>query len=443
MSIYSDLRALREKKERAHNRAGALVVQAAKNKRSMTSLEEQEFDRCDQDERNCAHQIAMLELRADSELNYHSDPRRAGREDVGVPDRGLYGRKHSADPLLESLAMRAWALVGPNGLTAEQRDLVMPRLNTAIDTSGMSTEQRALSAIIGTAGSYTVPQGFQYELDVALKSYVGIAQSSDYIDTETGAPFPFPSMNDTTNSGEVTTENGIVAGGTGGAAEQDPSFGAVVFGSYMFDTGWIVVPIQLLQDSAFNIEQYLNEAAATRLGRKLNNRGTLGSGAGECTGILTAAPVGFTNGSNNSVSYNDLLDLEHSVDPAYRVQKGVGWMFNDTTLKAVKKLTDGNGRPLFLSGGTTQGIDAPSPDTLNGYPIFINQDMPNIGSAATPIIFGALKKFKIRRVAAMQMIRAQERFADQLAVGLLGFQRFDTNLVDAGTGPVKKLKCAT
>jgi HK97 family phage major capsid protein len=313
-----------------------------------------------------------------------------------------------------------------------------------LDFNSLTAEQRALSATTGSAGAFTIPESFQYTLDVAMKYYGGLLEAADYIDTDTGQLMPYPTMNDTANSGENIAESATVMGATGGATEQDPSFGVFNFSGYMFDSGIVKLPMQLIQDSAFDIETWLTDALRVRMGRRLNAQATNGAGAGssQLTGIATAAPVGSTAASATAIAYNDLLNAEHAVDPAYRRNGTVGWMFNDQTFRAIKALVDGNGRPLFLAGGVTQGISERAPDTLMGYPIFINQDLPNIAASASPMLFGNFQKYKIRRVGSAQMVRFNELFMVNLQVGFLIYQRFDGNLIDAGTHPVVKVQMA-
>lgn len=45
------------------------------------------------------------------------------------------------------------------------------------------------------------------------------------------------------------------------------------------------------------------------------------------------------------MTYDDLVELEHSLDPAYREGGRCSFMFADTTLKAIKKLKDGKAAP--------------------------------------------------------------------------------------------------
>src|SRR5207253_892617 len=110
--------------------------------------------------------------------------------------------------------------------------------------------------------------------------------------------------------------------------------------------------------SAFNLTEWLGEALGIRLGRMKADKFTTGTGAGEPTGIVTSATSGVTTASSTAIAADEIYDLKHSVDPAYRVE--AGFMFHDLILKAIKKLKDGFGRYLFqvsLAGGAPDTLD--------------------------------------------------------------------------------------
>ena len=69
----------------------------------------------------------------------------------------------------------------------------------------------------------------------------------------------------------------------------------------------------------------------------------------------------------------------------------------------------------------------------------INNDMATIAPNAITIAFGALDKYLVRRVKDLSILRLVERFADYGQIAFLGFSRYDANLLDAGTHPVKYL----
>jgi HK97 family phage major capsid protein len=65
--------------------------------------------------------------------------------------------------------------------------------------------------------------------------------------------------------------------------------------------------------------------------------------------------------------------------------------------------------------------------------------VPAIASGNKTVIYGALRKFKIRDVSAIRMRRLVERYADSDQEAFVMFMRSDANLVDAGTHPIKYL----
>ena len=72
------------------------------------------------------------------------------------------------------------------------------------------------------------------------------------------------------------------------------------------------------------------------------------------------------------------------------------------------------------------------PDTLFGYPIEINQDMPAMTTGNKPIAFGDFYEgYIIRQVRGFQVLRMDERWADFLQVGFLGFARYDGKVRNA------------
>jgi HK97 family phage major capsid protein len=320
-------------------------------------------------------------------------------------------------------------------------------------------ERRDMGIGTSTLGGYFVPRGFVYEVEEAMKWYGSMLQSSEIMDTATGQPLPYPTDNDTTVVGEIVGEGKQVS-------DADVTIGQILFGAEKFSTKMVKASLELLQDSAFALAPYIRNKFAIRLGRILNTKFTVGNGNGanpvEPTGLLTAAiancaaaqlasagvlygtallAAGSANNTGGaetggtSIGSQDLTDLEHTVDPAYR--PGASYMFHDQTLRFVKRLLDKYGHPLWK-----QTMVAGEPDRLNNYPYWINNDMPIIALNAKTVLFGDMKKYLIRRVKELGVITLQERFADYGQVAYIGFARYDGNLLDAGTHPVCYLQQA-
>lgn len=332
--------------------------------------------------------------------------RRAGLDGISTDEA-------AAQAAAEGAAFRAYMRGGFSAMSEEQRALATPRFQAAQGTGA------------GTSGGYTVPEGFYGQLISAELAFGGMIEAAFVFDTDTGNPLPIPTDNDTANEGVIIGENTQ-------ATEQDVTFGATTLNAHTYSSKLVRVANQLLQDSAFNLEAFLASKLGTRLARVQNRHTTVGSGASQPTGAVNASTLGVTAASASAIAADELIDLEHSVDPAYRMN--ARYMMADSTLKAIKKLKDGEGRYLW-----TSGLAFKEPDSINGHRYVINQHMAAIGTGNKPMLFGDFTKYWIRRVRGVQVLRLTERYADYNQTGFLAFQRLDGNLIDAGTNPIKHL----
>ncbi len=288
-----------------------------------------------------------------------------------------------------------------------------------------SREGRAMSTTVA-AGGYTVPEGFGPDLQRNMLAFGGVRPLARKFATGDGRSIPWPTVDDTTQ------EASIVGEGSALTSPQDSTFGVVTLGAFMYRT-LCLVSLELLQDSAFNLEAYIMEAIAERFARGTNRHYTVGNGSTQPHGFIPASSSGVTAASATSVSYADLVDLEHSVDPAYR-QSGCAFQMHDGTLKIIKKLLDADNRPLWASG-----IAVREPNTILGYPYAINQHMAAVQASNKSIAFGQWSKFIIRDAMNIMMVRANELHIGNGQIGFYAFFRTDSKMLDAGTDPVKHL----
>lgn len=323
----------------------------------------------------------------------------------------------------ESAALRGFLTGGLSALTDEQRRTMAARVNPDI--------RAAMSTTTTTEGGYTVATEYMRQLEQALKAWGGMLQAGDVFNTATGASMNFPTADATAEVGEIVGQNSAVTGA-------DTTFGNTALDVYKYSSKKIALPFELIQDSFLDIEAYVQEVLAVRLGRILNLHFTTGDGSSKPYGIVTGATSGKAGATGQvaTVLYDDLVDLEHSVDPAYRGRPGVGFMMHDAMLKVVRKIKDDNGRPIFVPG-YEQGNPGGAPDRLLNRPITINQDMATPAASAKSILFGDFKKYKIRRVMDLTLFRMTDSaFTLNGQVGFVAFQRMGGRLIDAG-GAVK------
>jgi HK97 family phage major capsid protein len=302
---------------------------------------------------------------------------------------------------------------GERGLSQEQASVL----------SAGTQEVRTQSGASPASGGYTIPVTLADTIEVALKFYGGMRQVASSIKTSGGGTLNWPTNNDTTNVGAILS---------GTAAEQDLVFGSVPFGAFTYTTKQIPVQKELLQDSAFPLEDYIRKAFVDRIGRIQNTHFTVGTGTTMPNGVVTQATAGITaaTGGVTSVTYANLVDIVHSVDIAYRAN--AKFMFNDLTLAATRKLVDTQGRPLL-----GLGINGGDPDSILGYKYVVNNDVATMAASAKSILFGDFSKYLIRDVAnSLEIVRLSELGALQNQVIFVGFVRGDGQLIDAGTHPL-------
>lgn len=307
-----------------------------------------------------------------------------------------------------------WARGGDKALTAEDWVTIRNTMSTTTDSEG----------------GYTVPTEVVGSVIEVLKAFGGMREAATVIQTNNGNPWNYPTSDGTSETGELIAENTT-------ATAADPSFGVVTLSPYKFSSKIVAVPFELLQDSAVDIEAFIARRLGERLGRVQNTYFTTGTGTSQPKGVVTAAASGKvgTTGQTTTVIVDDLIDLVHSVDPAYRDGGNVRFMMNDASLKIIRKLKDDQNRPVFLPG--FDGLGGPMPDTLLGYPITINQDIAVMAANAKSILFGDFSRYTIRDVMGMTLFRFDDSAYVKLGqIGFLAWMRAGGTLTDGGT-PIK------
>lgn len=300
----------------------------------------------------------------------------------------------------------------------------------AITAAEWGVLRNTMSVGTSAQGGYTVPTEVAASVADALKAYGGMRSCAEVFRTAAGNDINFPTSDGTSEVGELIGENTTATGA-------DPSFGVVTIKTYKFSSKIVAVPFELLQDASIDMEAFIRTRLVTRLGRITNTYFTTGTGTAQPNGIVTAASSGKvgTTGQTLTVIFDDLVDLIHSVDPAYRNLGNCKFMMNDASLKIIRKLKDTAGRPIFLPG--YDGLGKAMPDTILGYPVVINQDIAVMAANAKSILFGDFTFYKIRDAMDMQMFRFDDSAYIKLGqIGFLAWMRSGGNFVDVG-GAVK------
>jgi HK97 family phage major capsid protein len=303
------------------------------------------------------------------------------------------------------------------------------------DVSELSSEERAVlrggvakdaefraQSTTNAGGGYTVPVELS---DQIIKSMLAWGPMYDpgvstEMVTSGGHQINIPTVDDTTVTAGAHTENTALAD----TGAKDVTFGQKALNAYAFDTEFVRWSWELAQDSIFNMEQLLGSLLGERLGRIANLQLTTGTGTSAPNGVVTASSLGKTSTATAAITADEIIDLVHSVDPAYRTAPKVGFMFNDSTLAAIRKLKDGDGNYLWQMGNVQQGV----PGALLGYRYSINQAMDSLAAAKKVVLFGDFGKYFVRKVGSPVIGVMRERFWPDL--GIAGLIRFDGELGD-------------
>ena len=398
-----DLHALAEKEDRGFTadeqaKWDAMVADTT----ALQERVEREQNLHDTEMRMAASTGRPLTEGTDEDPDVHASQRRGGS--------GAFGN----DPY--GVAFRQYAVHGATELTSEQRAL-------------LQRERRDFSTT-GASGGFTIPQGFYGSLIETQRLVSGFVDPTavTLYETDTGQPIPVPMEDDSANAAA------IVAEATSLTTSTDAAFTSLTLGAFMY-RALARVSLELLQDSAFDLEGYLSRKLGVRLARGYNAHASTGTNSGQPQGLFNAsvgANIGHTapTGSTLNFPYLSLVALEHSVDPMYRAMPSTRWMFNDVVLQALKSQLDTTNRPIWMptyamgagAAGQTFG------GTILGYQYIINNDAPVMAANARSVAFGDMSAYIVRRVRGMMMVRAQERFIDQGQIGFYLFARMDGKL---------------
>ena len=286
--------------------------------------------------------------------------------------------------------------------------------------------QRALSAQLETAGAYLIPETFADWFEESLLYASPLRDWGTTVATERGGAWRLPTVNDTEVEGVIVPENALPSIFDASITQ----FGSITLYAQKFASGWMLVPNELMEDAPGLVEKRLAGAIGRRIGRLQNSMWT--------PKILGEATLGVTTASATAIAGDELKDLFFSVDPAYRERPNCCWQMNNSTLLYVRQLKDSTGRYLFQ-----QREKPDDPDLLMGKPVAVNRDLPSIAAGNITVLFGDFSKVVMRDVGRdVRLVVTSERFAEFDQTAVVGFQRSEAVLADAGTHPIASLQQA-
>ena len=381
---------LREKRAKAWEAAKAFLDTKRGSDGLVSAEDAQMYDRMEEDIMNLGKEIQRLERQEalDAELNRPINTPILGKPSV---------------PGMESKEGRA---------SDEYKNAFWNAMRSKAPTQEV---MNSLSVGTDSEGGFLVPDEFERTLVQTLEEENVFRQLAKVVKTSSGdRKIP------------VVTTKGSAAWLDEGEEfeESDSAFGQTSIGAYKLGT-MLKVSDELLNDSVFNLENYISTEFARRIGAKEEEAFLVGNGEGKPTGIFNdtgGAELGVTAASTTAITADEIIDLVFSLKAPYR--KNAVFIMNDATVKAIRKLKDGQGQYLWQPS-----LTAGTPDTLLNRPIYTSAYAPTIASGVKSIAFGDFGYYWIADRQGRSFKRLNELFATTGQVGFLASQRVDGKLI--------------
>lgn len=381
---------LREKRAKAWEAAKAFLDTKRGSDGLVSAEDAQMYDRMEEDIMNLGKEIQRLERQEalDAELNRPINTPIIGKPSV---------------PGMESKEGRA---------SDEYKNAFWNAMRSKAPTQEV---MNSLSVGTDSEGGFLVPDEFERTLVQTLEEENVFRQLAKVVKTSSGdRKIP------------VVTTKGSAAWLDEGEEfeESDSAFGQTSIGAYKLGT-MLKVSDELLNDSVFNLENYISTEFARRIGAKEEEAFLVGNGEGKPTGIFNdtgGAELGVTAASTTAITADEIIDLVFALKAPYR--KNAVFIMNDATVKAIRKLKDGQGQYLWQPS-----LTAGTPDTLLNRPIYTSAYAPTIASGVKSIAFGDFGYYWIADRQGRSFKRLNELFATTGQVGFLASQRVDGKLI--------------
>lgn len=186
----------------------------------------------------------------------------------------------------------------------------------------------------------------------------------------------------------------------------------------------------LIHNAQFNIVDHVVDLMAEHIARFIE--GELLNGTDEkVTGLSDLSNV-VTANATNAITADEVVVLHDAIKDRY--QQNAIWIMSSKTRTALRLLKDNMGRYLLQDD-----ISAPFGTTLLGKPVYVSDNMSDIGAGKSVIYYGDFKGLATKFSEDINIQVLRERYADEHADGVIGWFEFDSKVEDAQKLAVLKM----
>lgn len=186
----------------------------------------------------------------------------------------------------------------------------------------------------------------------------------------------------------------------------------------------------LINNAQFNIVDFVVNEMSESIKRFIEHELLIGTPE-KVTGLSTLTNKVET-ASGTAITADEVIMLHDAIKDDY--QNGAIWIMSNKTRTALRLLKDSTGKYML-----NDDISTPFGTSLLGKPVYVSDNMPEIGAGNTAIYYGNMKGLatKFNEEINVQVLR--EKFADEHAVGVIGWFEFDSKVQNAQE--IAKLVC--
>ena len=178
----------------------------------------------------------------------------------------------------------------------------------------------------------------------------------------------------------------------------------------------------LINNTDFDIVSFVVDEMADHIARFIEKE-LLNGTSGKVTGLSTLTNS-LTAASATAITADEIINLQSKVKDIY--QNNAIWVMSNATRTALRLLKDSQGRYLLQDD-----ISSPFGHTLLGKPVYVSDNMSDIAAGKTAVYYGDFKGLATKFSEDINIQVLRERFADQHAVGVIGWLEFDSKVEDA------------
>ena len=262
-------------------------------------------------------------------------------------------------------------------------------------------------------GGYLVPEEFEHQIVAGLDEANVIRSLAKVITTHHDRKIPVALGH---SAATWTAENAAFT-------ESNPTFGQKQIDAFKL-TDLIRVSVELLQDSEFDLEEYIAKEFSRAFGIAEEEAFCVGTGTNQPTGIFTAngGTVGVTAASGTAITVDEVISLVYALKSPYR--RNAKFLMNDATVSLLRKLKDNNGAYLWQPS-----VQAGQPDKLLGYELYTSPYVPTVAVGALAVAFGDFQNYWIGDRAGRTVQRLNELYATNGQIGYVATERVDGKVI--------------